>query len=95
MLAGKKQNIDPMWKVLNKQVHFKKSASFLDHVYLGCTQRQSETSQKMLLTIIEPCSNPEFQQEQLKNYQELKKTAYFFVVLRYEMSCQEMYGMLL
>ena len=48
MLAGKKQNIDPMWKVLNKQVHFKKSASFLDHVYLGCTQRQGEISKDIV-----------------------------------------------
>ena len=30
-MAGKKQNIKPMWKVL-------------DHVYLGCTQRQCEIS---------------------------------------------------
>ena len=48
MSAGKKQNIDPMLKVLNKQVHLGKSASFLDHVYLGCTQRQSETSQNIV-----------------------------------------------
>ena len=73
MLAGKKQNIDPMWKIFNKQVHLGESASFLDHVYLGCTQRQSETSQNILLTIIEPCSNQELQQEQLENYQALKK----------------------
>ena len=41
-LAGKKQNIDPMWKVLNKEVDLGEPASFLDHVYLGCTQRQCE-----------------------------------------------------
>ena len=39
-LAGKKQNIDPMWKVLNKAVDFGEPTSFHDHVYLGCTQRQ-------------------------------------------------------
>ena len=43
-LAGKKQNIDPMWKVLNKEVELGESTSFLDHVYLGCTQRQGEIS---------------------------------------------------
>ena len=32
MLARKKQNIDPMWKVLNKQVHLGEPVSFLDHV---------------------------------------------------------------
>ena len=43
-LAGKKQNLDPMWKLLNKEVHLKKPTSFLDHVYLGCTPRQCEIS---------------------------------------------------
>ena len=43
-LAGKKQNIDPMWKVLNKEVDLGESTSFLDHVYLECTQRQREKS---------------------------------------------------
>ena len=43
-LAGKKQNLDPMWKVLNKEVDWGEPASFLDHVYLGCTQRQCDIS---------------------------------------------------
>ena len=43
-LAGKKQNINPMWKVLNKEVDLGEPTSFLDHVYLGCTQRQCEIS---------------------------------------------------
>ena len=34
-LAGKKHNIDPMWKTLNKEVDLGESTSFLDHVYLG------------------------------------------------------------
>ena len=38
-LAGKKQNIDPMWKILNKEVVLGDTTSFLDLVYLGCTQR--------------------------------------------------------
>ena len=42
--AGKKQNIDPMWKILNKEVDLGEPTSFLDHVYLGCTQRQCQTS---------------------------------------------------
>ena len=41
-LAGKKQNIDPMWKEPNKEVDVGEPTSFLDHVYLGCTQRQCE-----------------------------------------------------
>ena len=43
-MAGKKQNIYPMWKVLNKEVDLGEPTSFLDHVYLGCTQRQCEIS---------------------------------------------------
>ena len=48
-VAGKKQNINPMWKVLNKEVDMGEPTFSLDHVYLGCL-------------------NPEFPQEQLKNY---------------------------
>ena len=33
-----------MWKLLNKEVDLGEPASFLDHVYLGCTQRQCEIS---------------------------------------------------
>ena len=47
-LAGKKQNIDPMWKVLNNEVVLGEPASFLDHVFLGCTQRQCETSKDIV-----------------------------------------------
>ena len=47
-LAGKKQNINPMWKVLNKEVDLGEPTSFLDHVYLGCTQRQCEISKDIV-----------------------------------------------
>ena len=43
-LAGKKQNLDPMWKPLNEEVDLGEPTSFLDRVYLGCTQRQCDTS---------------------------------------------------
>ena len=36
-LAGKKQNIDPMRKVFNKEVDLGEPQSFLDHENLGCT----------------------------------------------------------
>ena len=45
-LAGKKQNIDP--KVLNKEVDLGEPTSFLDHVYLVCTQRQCEISRDIV-----------------------------------------------
>ena len=37
-----------MWKVLNKEVHLGEPTSFLDHVYLGCTQRQCEISKDIV-----------------------------------------------
>ena len=47
-LAGTKQNIDPMWKILMKDVDFGEPTSFLDHVYLGCTQRVCQTSEDIV-----------------------------------------------
>ena len=47
-LGGKKQNLDPMWKVLNKEVDLGEPTSFLDHVYLGCTQRKCEVSKDIV-----------------------------------------------
>ena len=46
--AGKKQNLDPMWKLLNKEVDVGEPTSLLDHVYLGCTQRQCEISKDIV-----------------------------------------------
>ena len=43
-LAGKKQNLDP----INKEVDLGEPTSFLDHEYLGCTQRQCETSKDIV-----------------------------------------------
>ena len=36
-LAGKKQNINPTWKNLIKDVDLGELTSSFDHVYLGCT----------------------------------------------------------
>ena len=47
-LAGKKRNIDPMWKLLNKEVDLGEPTSLFDHVYLGCTQRQCEISKDIV-----------------------------------------------
>ena len=35
-------NINPMWNLLIQEVNLWEPASFLDHVYLGCTQRQCQ-----------------------------------------------------
>ena len=47
-LAGKKQNLDSMWKLLNKEVDLGEPTSFLDHENLGCTQRQCELSKDIV-----------------------------------------------
>ena len=64
-LAGKKQNIDPMWKVLNKEVDLREPTSFLDHVYLGYTQRQCEKS-KDIVDNDRTMFDREFQREEQK-----------------------------
>ena len=47
-LARNKENINPMWKVLNKEVALGEPTSILDHVSLGCTQRECETSKEIV-----------------------------------------------
>ena len=47
-LAGKKQNLDPKWKLLNKEVDLGEPTPFLDHVFLGCTQRQCQISKDIV-----------------------------------------------
>ena len=47
-LAGKKQNIAPMWKVLDKEFDLGEPTSFFDHVYLGCTQRHCEINKDIV-----------------------------------------------
>ena len=44
----KQQNIYPMWEVLMKDVDLGEPTSFRDHVYLGSTQRESETSKDIV-----------------------------------------------
>ena len=45
---GWKENINLVWKILNKEVDLGEPTSFLDHVYLGCTQRQCEISKDIV-----------------------------------------------
>ena len=47
-LSGKKQNIFPMWKILMKDVDLGEPTSFLDHVWLGCAQRERQISKDII-----------------------------------------------
>ena len=47
-LAGKQKNIDPMWKILMKDIDLEEPTSFLDHVYLRCTQRECQANKDIV-----------------------------------------------
>ena len=74
-LAGKKQNISPTWKRLMKDVDLGEPTSFLDHAYLGCTQRECQISKGILKSVMilwqttEICSNHGFLPELWQNFQ--------------------------
>ena len=44
-MTGKKLNMAPMWKKWVKHVDLDEPISFLDHVYLGCTQRECKPNE--------------------------------------------------
>ena len=47
-MAGKKQNMAHMWKKLMKNVHLHEPTSFLDHVNLGCAQRECKPHETII-----------------------------------------------
>ena len=79
-LAGKKQNLDPMWKVLNKEVDLGEPTSFLDHVYLGCTQRQCQISKDIVDNYRTMFESRNFRGES-REITIPSKYSYFFMVL--------------
>ena len=46
--AGRKQNLNPMWKKLMKLVDLEEPTSFLDHLYLGYTQRECKSNESTI-----------------------------------------------
>ena len=47
-MAGTKENMAPTWKKLVKLVDLGEPTSCLDHVYLGCTQRECEANESIM-----------------------------------------------
>ena len=45
-LVGKKQNLDPMWKILNKEVDLGEPTSFVDHEKLGLHSKTMRNKQR-------------------------------------------------
>ena len=44
-MAGENQNMTPMWKKLMKGVDLGEPTSFLDHIYLRCTQNECKPNE--------------------------------------------------
>ena len=47
-MYGKKQNVAPMWKKLMKLVDLDEPTSFVDHVYLGRTERERKPNENII-----------------------------------------------
>ena len=90
-LVGKKQNINPMWKVRNKEVDMGEPTSFFDHVYLGCIQRQCEISKD----IVDNYRTMFESRISTGATEKLPCSGNLFVVLWHGGSCQEMCGTIL
>ena len=93
-LVGKKQNLDPMWKVHNKEVDLGEPTYFLDLVYMGCTQRQCEIKQRYCGQLQNHVRIANFRGES-REIAIPSKSSYFFMVLLYGWSCKEMCGTIL
>ena len=47
-MAGKKQNLNLMWKTMMKLVDLGEPKSFLDQVYLGCTYFECKSNESVI-----------------------------------------------
>ena len=70
-LAGKKQNINPMWKVLNKEFELREPTSSLI-MYTWDVLKDIAKQANILLTIPESCLNREFQRGEQKSLHTLR-----------------------
>ena len=92
-LTGKKQNLDPLWKLLNKEVDLGEPTYFLYHVYLGCTQRQCEISKDIVdnyRTMFESRISPE-RTEKLPLPQNLRISSWSYDIEGHAKKCVERY----
>ena len=69
-----------MWKVLNKEVDLGEPTTFLDHVYLGCTQRQCAIS-KDIVDNYRTMFESRFFAGEIRKITIPSKYSYFFMVL--------------
>ena len=71
-----------MWKVLNKEVDLGEPTSFIDHAYLGCSQRQCTISKDMF-DKYRNMFESKISAGAMEKITMLGKSVYFLVVLRY------------
>ena len=93
-LAGKKQNIDPMWKVLNKEVDLGEPISFLGHVNLGCTQRQCKISKDVVDNYRNHVSNhelPRVKTKKIPRFENLRISSLSYDMEGHVKKCVERY----
>ena len=94
-LTGKKQNIDPMWKVLKKEVGWLgKTNIFPRSCVSGVHSKTMWKKQRYFWRLQNHVWITNFRGEN-SNTTMLRKYSYFSVVLRYGMSCHEMCGTIL
>ena len=93
-LAGKKQNINPMWKVLNKEVDLGEPKSFLDHVYLGVHSKTMWNKQRYCRQLQNHVWIQNFRWSNWKITM-LGKSESLFVILWHGRSWKEMCGPIL
>ena len=92
-LAGKKRNLDPMRKLLSKEVELGEPTSFLDHVYLGCTQRQCQINKDIVVnyrTMFESRISAE-RTEKLPFHQNLRISSWSYDMAGHAKKCVERY----
>ena len=47
-MVGKKESIEPMWAKIRKYIELDPETPLVDHVYLGCTQREVEPNREII-----------------------------------------------
>ena len=99
-MAGKQKTWHRLGQFLMKYVDLEEPTSFLDRVYLGCTQRECTISNETVTKYRDICSNPGFLQELWKNCQKQKPRESWcrndiFMVSWHERSCKEVRGKIL
>ena len=98
-LAGKTENTKPTWKDLMKDVDLGEPTSFLDHVNLGCTQRECKISDEIVASYRDMfesrISAGAKENTTYKSSRETRCRNHVFLVLRNGRSCKEMCGKIL